>query len=149
MSAFAAFDALETPLKPVLDPRVFVEPKDRDTAPELARQAAWISFIRVHARHVLAFAVPNGTHIATRWGRNKADREGRYTGFPDTGAAWDRATAYLEWKDGRGNPDPAQIECLNRLVAMGHPCAIVRTCEGANRWLIEQGAPIPVREGRL
>lgn len=149
MNALDALRELESPLRPVLDPRVFVEPKDKDPAPELDRQGAWISFMRRHARRVLAFAIPNGTHIATRWGRNKADREGRYTGFPDTGAAWDRVTAYLEWKDGRDGPTPAQIECLNKLVAMGHPCAVVRTREGANNWLISQGAPIPVREGRL
>jgi len=149
VNLLAELDALESPLKPVLDPRVFVEPKDRDPASELDRQGAWVGFMRVHAKRVLVFAVPNGTHIATRYGRRKVDREGRYTGFPDTGATWAGATAYLEWKAGRGDPDDAQIECLNRLVAMGHPCAIVRTREGANRWLIEQGAPIPVREGRL
>jgi hypothetical protein len=149
MNMLAILDAMETPLKPVLDPRVYVEPKDKNPSSELQRQGPWISFIRVHARGILAFAVPNGTHIASRWGRNKADREGRYTGFPDTGAAWSGTTAYLEWKDGQGKADPAQIECLNRLVAMGHPCAIVRTREGANRWLLSLGAPIPAREGRL
>lgn len=149
MNAFADFRAMETPLKPVLDPRVYVEPKDKGAASELDRQGAWVAFIHRYACRVLVYAVRNGAHIASTSGRNKAKREGLYTGFPDTGANWDGGLAYLEWKDGRGDPSDAQIDCLNRLVAMGYPCAIVRTLETANRWLIEQGCPIPVREGRL
>lgn len=149
MNAFADLLALDAPLKPVLDPRVYVEPKDRGAASELDRQGAWVNFIHRYAHRVLVYAVRNGAHIATRGGRIKAKREGLYTGFPDAGANWEGGLAYLEWKDGRGDPSDAQIECLNRLVAMGHPCAIVRTMEAANRWLVEQGAPIPVREGRL
>jgi hypothetical protein len=141
--------ALESPLKPVLDPRVYVEPKDRGPASELDRQGAWVSFMHRHARRVLVYAVRNGAHIASTAGRNKAKREGLYTGFPDTGANWDGGLAYLEWKDARGDPGDAQIECLNRLTAMGYPCAIVRTMEAANRWLIQHGAPIPVRDGVL
>jgi hypothetical protein len=142
VSAFAAIlDEPETSLrKPVLDARIFVQPKDRDPAPELNRQAKWVAAMGKTA--VLAFSIPNGTHIATRWGRNKADREGRYTGFPDTGAVWPGTTAWLEWKDGKGNADPAQIECLNRLVEMGHPCAVVRTKECAIDWLRSLGAPV-------
>lgn len=134
----------EDTLDPVLDPRVFVEPVDRGTASENERQAAWVGLMRRHAQRVIVFAVPNGTHIASRGGRAKVKREGLYTGFPDNGATWTGATAFLEWKDARGKPSPAQIECLNRLVAMGHPCAVVRTAIGAMRWLREVClAPVP------
>lgn len=147
MNAFADIRALETPLKPVLDPRVYVEPKDRNPASELSRQGDWIFFIHRYAQRVLAYAVRNGAHIASVSGRNKAKREGLYTGFPDTGANWAGGAAWLEWKNGTDGPGDAQIECLNRLVEMGHPCAVVRTMAGANRWLISLGAPIPMREG--
>ena len=149
MNAFADIRALEAPLKPVLDPLIYVEPKDRDPASELSRQSAWVSFIHRYAHRVLVYAVRNGAHIPSTSGRNKAKREGLYTGFPDTGANWEGGLAYLEWKDGRGDPSDAQIDCLNRLAAMGHPCAVVRTVEGANRWLISHGCPIPMQGRRL
>lgn len=142
------FDALESPLKPVLDPRIYVEPKDRGDVLETTRQSAWVRHMRMHARRCLVFAVTNGTNIPSRRGRAKVKAEGLYTGFPDTGAAWTGAVAYLEWKDGTGDPSDAQIECLNRLAAMDHPCAIVRTVEGAVRWLRSIGAPVHAwREG--
>lgn len=143
MNAFAAIDQLETPLRPVLDHRVYVEPKDSRPSSELQRQAAWVSDMHRYAKRVLVFAVPNGTNIASQWGRTKVKREGLYTGFPDTGATWDGCTAYLEWKSGTGTPDDAQIEALNRLVGFGHPCAIVRTVAGAMIWLRSVGAPVP------
>lgn len=140
--------ALASPLKPELDPRVYVEPRDRNPASEFDRQSAWIAFMHRHAKRVLVFAVPNGTNIASNWGRRKVKREGLYTGFPDTGAVWTGATAYLEWKSGSGTADDAQIECLNRLVEMGHLCAVVRTTEGACRWLRDAClAPVSMREG--
>lgn len=142
MNAFAAIDLLETPLKPVLDPRVFVEPKDRGTASENARQWEWVSHMHQNARRVLVFAVPNGTNIASMAGRARVKREGLYTGFPDTGAAWTGCTAYLEWKDGKGVPSDAQVECLNRLAAMEHPCGVFRTVEAAVNWLHGLGAPV-------
>ena len=142
MNAFAAIDLLETPLKPVLDPRVYVEPKDRAKDSENARQWAWVKYMHQTARRVLVFAVPNGTNIASFAGRAKVKREGLYTGFPDTGATWTGCTAYLEWKDGRGDLSDAQIECLNRLAAMDHPCGVFRTVEAAVNWLHAIGAPV-------
>lgn len=142
MSALAAFDAMETPLEPVLDPRVFVEPKDKGKASETKRQGVWVAHMHKHARKVLVFAVPNGTHIPSFAGRSKIKAEGLYTGFPDTGAHWDGGYAYLEWKDGDGDPSDSQIECLNRLVGMGYPCGIFRTMEVAVNWLVGVGCPV-------
>lgn len=146
MTALATFDALETPLKPILDPRVFVEPKDKGKASETARQAEWVNHMHKHARGVLVFAIPNGTNIPSFAGRAKIKKEGLYTGFPDTGAVWGSGTAYLEWKDADGAPRDAQIECLNRLIEMGYPCGVFRTVEAAVNWLACVGCPVrPIR----
>jgi|GEM_PF-6848126 len=148
MNMLAAFDAMESALKPVLDPRVFVEPKDKGKDSETKRQGVWVSHMHKHARSVLVFAIPNGTHIPSFAGRAKIKAEGLYTGFPDTGALWEPVwvgnddTAYLEWKDGTGDPSDSQIECLNRLVGMGYPCGIFRTMEVATNWLASVGAPV-------
>lgn len=137
----SAWADLESTLKPTIDPRVFVEPRDRDTSAETVRQAAWVNSMRRDHKSVAVFAIPNGQR-RTQWERNRAMREGLYIGFPDTGALWDGGKAFLEWKDGDGSPDDNQIDCLNRLVAMGIPCAIVRTSAAAISWLRSVGAPV-------
>jgi hypothetical protein len=146
MIAASPFDLEDSPLKPVLDPRVFLEPHDKGKAPETTRQAEWVSHMHKHARGVLVFAIPNGTNIPSFAGRAKIKKEGLYTGFPDTGAVWGSGTAYLEWKDGDGSPSDAQIECLNRLIEMGYPCGVFRSLEAAVNWLASVGCPVrPVR----
>lgn len=142
MNAFAAIDAMDAPLTPALDSRIFVQPFDRAKASENTRQWEWVKHMRQHARQIVVFAVPNGTHIGSHAGRAKVQREGLYKGFPDTGAIWSGQVAYLEWKDGNGDPSNAQIECLNRLAAMGHSCGIFRTMECAIGWLADLGAPV-------
>jgi len=148
---FTEIDALDGALYPDLDPRVFVEPKDKGKASEYTRQKEWVAHMRMCAGKVLVFAVPNGTHIASNAGRTKVKAEGLYTGFPDTGCLWEGdvydawvpGVAFPEWKDGKGDPSAAQIECLNRLVAMGYPCGIFRTTEVCCNWLRSVGAPVP------
>jgi len=142
MIAASPFDLEDSPLKPVLDPRVFVEAKDKGIASETYRQREWVGHMHQHARSVLVFAIPNGTNIPSFAGRSKVKAEGLYTGFPDTGAHWDGGYAYLEWKDGKGDPSDAQIECLNRLVGMGYPCGVFRTAEAAVNWLASVGCPV-------
>lgn len=143
MNAFIDFASLETTLNPVLDPAIYVEPKDKDPMLEDPRQAAWVKLMRKTAHACLVFAVPNGTNIATRSGRAKVKREGLYTGFPDTGVAYADSVAFLEWKSGKNDPSDAQIEALNWLHRRGHPVAVVRTTEGAMAWLRSIGAPVP------
>ncbi|KAK4833121.1 hypothetical protein QYF36_000216 [Acer negundo] len=89
--------------------------EDKGKQSESKRQGEWVNHMHKHARKVLVFAIPNGTHIPSFAGRARIKAEGLYTGFPDTGAHWDGGYAYLEWKDSKGDPKPAQIECLNRL----------------------------------
>ena len=84
--ALNPFDELESSLTPALDPRVFVEPKDKGKQSESKRQGEWVNHMHKHARKVLVFAIPNGTHIPSFAGRARIKAEGLYTGFPDTGA---------------------------------------------------------------
>ena len=137
-------DIEEAPARGVeLDPGIYVEPKDRLTASETQRQAAWVKFMRAHVRQCLVFAVPNGTNINSRLGRAKVKREGLHTGFPDNGVLWADGSAFPEWKSGRGDPSEAQIETLNWMHRRNIPVAIVRTSEGCLAWLRSIGAPVP------
>ena len=129
-------------VRPVLDPAIYVEPKDRDPAKEFDRQAAWVKLMRRTCRSCLVFAVPNGTNIPSRAGRARVKREGMHTGFPDNGILWADGDAFIEWKDGRGDPTDSQIETLNWLHLRGHPVAVCRTPEAAMRWLKSVGAPV-------
>ncbi len=129
-------------LKPTLDPGIYVEPRDRSTANEEARQATWVALMRKTARACMVVAVPNGAR-RTRWEANKAKREGLLAGFPDTITYWSDGGALIEWKDAAGKPSDAQIETLNWLHARGQSVAICRSPEGAMAWLRSIGAPVP------
>jgi hypothetical protein len=125
VNALADLLALETPLKPTLDPRVYVEPKDRDPASEDDRQSRFVNRVK-----------------RGQWERNKAMREGLAIGWPDVGIVWAGAEARIEFKNGSEMPRDEQIETLNWLVDRGHPVAVCRTADGALRWLGSIGAPL-------
>lgn len=138
-----AFLALDESLKPVLHPAIYVEPKDRDSASEDARQAEFVATMRRIARACRVYAVPNGGK-RTRWEAAKVKREGLLAGEPDTGVSWaDALTARVEFKNGRDMPSDVQIEALNWYHARGHPVAVCRTALGAIAWLLSIGAPVP------
>lgn len=138
------FSTLDEPLdKLALDPGIYVEPKDRDPAPEEDRQALFVNLMRRHARACRVYAVPNGAK-RSQWEQNKAKREGMAAGEPDTGISWaDAPTARIEFKNGTSGPTQNQIEALNWYHLRGHPVAVCRTAEGAMRWLRSIGAPVP------
>lgn len=143
MSALAIWDDMESPLKPVLDPRVFVEAKDAKTASEDERQGAFVACMRRLARSCEVAANTNAAK-RSQWAAAKVKREGLLTGRNDLDVKWaPRGLALVEFKDGKSMPEPAQIECLNRAVAMGFPVAIIRTPEGGFNWLRSIGAPVP------
>lgn len=135
-------DIREDPIRPVLDAGIFVEPRDKSPASEYDRQAAFVGFIRLHARLCRVVAIRNGAHIASNKGRGKAKAEGLHTGWPDVGVCWG-PTAWIEFKDKDGTPDARQIEVINWLARVGSPVAICRTAEAAIAWLRSLGAPVP------
>lgn len=137
MTALAAILALEVENA---EPRFVVEPPDRSDATEIARQLAFRNFMRIAAPKVLVYANTNGTHIASHAGRAKADREGRTKGAPDLTVVWNHGIGWLEFKAGKGKPSLAQVEFGNRLVAMGHRFAVVRSVDFARALLAEWGA---------
>lgn len=121
-------------------PRFTIEPPDKSDATEIARQLAFRQAMRFAAPRVLVYANTNGTHIASRAGRAKADREGRTKGAPDLTIVWQTGVGWLEFKAGKGRPSDAQVEFGNRLVALGHRFAVVRSVDFAMAVLREWGA---------
>lgn len=139
MNAFAAIDAMETPLK--AEPRFTVEPKDKDLGSEIERQTTFLGMLRLAAPTVMAWAVPNGHNRGLK-DRVKAKKEGLKAGVPDLTVVWNHGTAFIEFKDGKGNPDANQIDLLNYLQDAGHHCAVVRSPEFAIELLGLWGAPV-------
>jgi hypothetical protein len=142
VNALAHFDALETPLKPVLDPRVFVEAKDARTASEDDRQGAFVACMRRLAKGCDVAANTNAAK-RTQWAAAKVKREGLVKGRNDLDVKWLRGFALIEFKNGKTSPDADQVEYLNRMARMGFPVAIIRTPEGGFNWLRSIGAPVP------
>lgn len=154
MLAVDSLDAIraipETIGKQALDPAIFVEKKDRSAASEDTRQAEFVVFMRKYCRACRVYAVPNGTHIASRAGRAKRQREGLISGEPDIGVSWaDAPTARIEFKNGRKDAEPNQVEALNWYHLRGHHVAVCRTAEGALGWLASIGAPVPGSSPRV
>lgn len=139
MNAFAAIDALESPLK--ADPRFTIEPKDRLPGSEIERQTTFLGMLRMVGPSVMVWAVPNGHNRGLK-DRVKAKKEGLKAGVPDLTVVWNHGTAFIEFKDGKGNPDANQIDLLNYLQDAGHHCAVVRTPEFAIELLGIWGAPV-------
>lgn len=154
------FDHLESTLAPV--PLFPVEapgkaPADLAMRPELARQKAFIAFLRKRAPLVSAFAIPNAAKRGMK-AMNQAQGEGMRTGAFDTCVGWDvddstipdaaRSIAFCEFKgfsaDGRpGKLSNAQIEFGNEWHRKGHAVACFYTASAALSWLRSLGAPIP------
>lgn len=151
MSALLAIQESDPRVRETLDAGIWVEARDKDPRSEDARQAEYVATTRKLCRGIKVFAVPNGTNIASMYGRAKVKREGLHKGWPDTGACWVSniagGIAWIEFKSGTGMPDPDQIETLNWLHRRGHPVAVCRTAQGALAWLKSIGAPVSVREG--
>lgn len=138
-AAFAMMDDLESSLKPI--PRFTIEPKDRALGSEIERQTVFLGMLRMVAPTVIAWAVPNGHNRGLK-DRAKAKKEGLRAGVPDLTLCWNHGVAFLEFKDGKGNPADNQIDLLNYLQDAGHHCAIVRSAEFAIELLEMWGAPV-------
>lgn len=138
------FDALETPLKPM--PRFTVEPKDKGFASEIERQADFRELLKVAARGVMSWGVPNAGKRGFK-AQARSKREGLTSGVHDEHYAWNHGIAFLEWKDGRGTLSDNQIEWGNAMVDRGFRVACVRTPEFALALFAEWGAPVLLRGG--
>jgi hypothetical protein len=113
---------------------------DRDPAPEEKRQLKFLRDMKMLAPAVNVFAVPNAGR-RTQWEIAKAKREGMKAGVLDLVVTWNRGVAFLEFKDGRSKPTPAQRHQLNTLYRQGHHCGVFRTSASALRFLQERGCP--------
>jgi hypothetical protein len=138
-AALALFDALDEPLK--AEPRFIVEPTDKGLASEIERQTSFLGLLRIAAPSVVVWAVPNGHNRGIK-DRVKAKKEGLKAGAADLTVCWNHGVAFLEFKSGKGKPDPNQTDLLNYLTECGHHCAVVRTPEFALQLLAEWGAPV-------
>lgn len=133
---------LESPLKPVLDERVYVEPRDKkSTWSELQRQTLAVNFLRRHAPRLIVFAIPNSARTDRE--KLRQSREGAWYGASDLVCAWTGGVAFIEMKDSTGRPRANQIEFLNALAVREHHVAVCRTAEGVARFLASIGAPVP------
>lgn len=139
MNAFAAFDAMETPLRE--KPLFPVEPKDRLPASEVDRQSSFRGDLRIAAPSITSWAVPNAGKRGLK-AQARAKREGMTSGVFDEHYAWDHDIVFLEWKDGSGDLSDNQIRWGNAMVRRGFRVACVRTPEFATSLFLEWGAPI-------
>jgi hypothetical protein len=137
MTALAAWADLETPLDE--GPVFYVEPTDKSPATETERVVAFRQLFRLAYPRCILIAVPNGAK-RSQWALNQALREGMHLGAPDLFVfAPGGKCAALEFKAGKGKPTSRQVDCLNALYRMGFAVAVVRTPEGATRFLRERG----------
>lgn len=136
---FTWADALEEPVAPVLDPRVWVEPTHKGDALEITIQAAIVGHLRKHAKRCEVFAVPNA---AIGGAKLRQYREGAAYGASDLIVAWTGGVAFLEVKRGRGSLQRNQVAFLNRMAALEHHVGVGRSVPGVSNWLHSIGAPV-------
>ena len=131
----------EAPVKEVLHPDIWVEPRDDDPASEDDRQTKLVRILKRDHPHIAYHAVPNGGRQSD-WSKLRGERMGVVAGQPDLGLDWPGDSAVIEMKNGTEMPRQNQIARLNRLHRMGKHVAVCRTAAGAIAWLVTAGAPI-------
>jgi len=133
---FQSFTDLESPLAEA--PLFFVEAKDSGPASELERQVSFRQQCRIHLPHVMLAAIPNASKRGQK-ALNQARSEGALWGMPDMLAMAPRKIAFLEFKAGRTDPAPHQIEVMNRLARLGFAVGVFRTADSAIAFLRREG----------
>jgi hypothetical protein len=140
MSALAVIAAMPEADDSTLDPRVYVERKDRRPENEEARQRQAVAYLRKHATRVIVFAVPNAARGAGA--KLKQYREGAIYGAADLVCLWTGGCAFIEMKAGATMPRANQVAFLNALAAREHHVAVCRSAEGVATFLRHVGAPV-------
>lgn len=138
--------AMETPLKSI--PNFPVEPKDKAADNEATRQQAFRKELKWLAPNVMSWSVPNAGKRGLK-AQAQAKKEGMTTGVHDEHYAWNHGIAFLEWKDGKGDLSPAQIDWGNAMVERGFRVACVRTAGFALALFAEWGAPVRLQRSGL
>lgn len=118
----------------------FIEPKDKSPASEIARQALFLSRLKVLAPAVDALAIPNAGK-STDWERLQRHREGARRGALDLILTWKGGVFFAEFKSGSGMPSKDQRERLNRYFRMRHGCGVYRNPDTLLAHLRAAGAP--------
>lgn len=137
---------VEAPGKPGPDPAMW---------PELARQKAFVGFMRKTQPHIEVHAIPNAGKRGFK-AQAQAKAEGLKSGVLDLFIGWDiglaspSAPVTCAWIDFKGfdkNGRPGrlsanQIEWANAMHRKGFPVACFFTVKAALEWLASLGAPI-------
>lgn len=131
--------ALETPLDPA--PTFPIEPCDKDPRKEIERVVEFRREMRLELPAARIAAVPNAGKRGQK-AINQARAEGAAWGFPDLMVFHEGRIAFLEFKNGKGEPSAHQIEWMNFLDASGFDVACVRTAIGAFHFLRSRGWPL-------
>lgn len=118
------------------------DPTDNDLRPEFKRQSAFLAKVRKLCPAVDVVAIPNAGK-STHYERIQRWREGARAGALDLQCTWGppATIAFLEFKNGKDDPDKNQRERLNRYFRMGHHCGVFRNEHSAIDFLRRCGAP--------
>ena len=144
MSALSAFaDLMDEPQD---DLPWHIDPKDKDPRSEIKRQMAVLRDGKRICPGVDFIAIPNAGK-ATDWERIQRWKEGARAGALDLVATWQGGVAFLEMKNGKDMPTPAQRDRLNFYHRIGHHCGVFRQEASVFAFLRHCGAPFIVREG--
>lgn len=108
---------------------------------EISIQAAIVKSLPMLVPCMVA-AVPNGTYIASKAGRGKAQFEGLATGYPDLiidGTGPNAGKVFRAEIKATKPVTPAQFDKLNDLLAAGHACGVFRSLPTLTAHLLANG----------
>lgn len=147
MNAFTHLQSED--LRAMPKPLFPVEPKDKDPASEVSRQAQFRDMLRFSARGFMTHSVPNAGKRGPK-AIVRAKKEGLTSGaFDEEYKAYGAWDAYLEWKDGKGDLTREQILWGNGMLDRGFRVACVRSPDFALELFRGWGAPLLDRVDRL
>lgn len=113
--------------------------RDRGSMTEAQIQRSIVNYLRLVRPDAIVHATENAVHGAAAGGRRKAS--GQIAGFPDLLVILPEppGTLFLEVKTAKGRVKPHQRDFHERLQAMGHRVAVVRSIADTRAALAEWG----------